>query len=103
MVLHYQPQVCANTGRIVGAEALVRWHHPKHGVIPPVRFIPLAEEMGLIVEIGAWALEKAARQSKRLRDIGLEIPKIAVNVSALQFNPAFPRQVQKVLDKIAAS
>ncbi len=100
LVLHYQPQVCTMTGEILGAEALVRWIHPKHGLIPPVRFIPLAEEMGIILEIGTWTLEQAARQSKQLREMGLEVPKIAVNVSALQFNPTFTKQVQKVIDHV---
>ncbi|MEE4659618.1 MAG: EAL domain-containing protein, partial [Halieaceae bacterium] len=100
LVLHYQPQVCAASGKVLGAEALVRWEHPEHGLVPPVRFIPLAEEMGLIVELGKWTLEEAARQSKRLRELGLDVPKIAVNVSALQFNPAFTRQVQDVLDSV---
>jgi diguanylate cyclase (GGDEF)-like protein len=97
LVLHYQPQVCSQTGRIIGAEALVRWQHPKHGLIPPVRFIPLAEEMGLIVEIGNWTLLEAARQSKALQAENLDVPKIAVNVSALQFNPAFADQLDSVL------
>ncbi len=99
LILHYQPQVCAVSGRIMGAEALVRWEHPKHGLIPPIRFIPLAEEMGLILEIGAWTLREAARQSKRLQNLAVEVPKIAVNISALQFNPAFPSEVQNVLDE----
>jgi EAL domain-containing protein (putative c-di-GMP-specific phosphodiesterase class I) len=83
----------------MGAEALVRWEHPKHGLIPPARFIPLAEEMGLILEIGAWTLREAARQSKRLQELNVALPKIAVNISALQFNPAFPTQVQSVLEE----
>ncbi len=99
LILHYQPQICSETGRIMGAEALVRWEHPKHGLVPPGRFIPLAEEMGLILEIGAWTLREAARQSKRLQQLAVEVPKIAVNISALQFNPAFPTQVQTVLDE----
>jgi diguanylate cyclase (GGDEF)-like protein len=99
LILHYQPQVCARTGNIMGAEALVRWEHPKHGLIPPARFIPLAEEMGLILEIGAWTLREAARQSKRLQELNVALPKIAVNISALQFNPAFPTQVQSVLEE----
>jgi diguanylate cyclase (GGDEF)-like protein len=97
LVLHYQPQVCSRTGKIIGAEALVRWQHPKHGLIPPVRFIPLAEEMGLIVDIGNWTLMEAARQIKTLQADNLDVPKIAVNVSALQFNPAFTAQLDNVL------
>ena len=97
LVLHYQPQVCTRSGKILGAEALVRWQHPKHGLIPPVRFIPLAEEIGLIVEIGSWTLQEAARQSKAFQEQGLHLPKISVNVSALQFNATFTREVEKVL------
>ena len=99
LILHYQPQICADSGRIMGAEALVRWEHPKHGLIPPVRFIPLAEEMGLILDIGNWTLREAAHQSKRLEGLSVEVPKIAVNISALQFNPHFPGQVESVLNE----
>lgn len=99
LVLHFQPQVCTRTGRILGAEALVRWQHPKHGLIPPVRFIPLAEEMGLIVDIGNWALLEACRQARALQAQQLDLPKMAVNVSSLQFNPNFTQQVQEVLDE----
>ncbi len=100
LVLHYQPQVCAQTGQVKGAEALVRWQHPEHGLVPPIRFIPLAEEMGLIVDLGKWTLQEAARESKRLMEAGLDVPKIAVNVSALQFNATFTHQVQDVLDSV---
>ena len=99
LVLHFQPQVCVKTGKIVGAEALVRWEHPKHGLIPPARFIPLAEEMGIIIDIGTWTLREAARQSKRLQEMGLGVPKMAINISALQFNPAFTGQVRQVLSE----
>jgi diguanylate cyclase (GGDEF)-like protein len=97
LVLYYQPQVNTRTGEIVGAEALVRWEHPEQGLIPPDRFIPLAEEMGLIVELGAWTLVEAVRQIKAYQLQGLHLPKVAVNVSSLQFNPTFIKLVQKVL------
>jgi len=100
LVLYYQPQVNAFTGEIIGAEALVRWNHPEHGLVPPIRFIPLAEEMGLIVELGAWTLIEACRQSKAFHEQGLSLPKVAVNVSSLQFNSGFTELVQKVLDDI---
>ncbi len=97
LVLHYQPQVNIETGEIIGAEALVRWEHPKHGLVPPGRFIPMAEEMGLIVDIGAWTMIEACRQSQQFAEQGLVLPKIAVNVSSLQFNPAFTELVKQVL------
>jgi diguanylate cyclase (GGDEF)-like protein len=97
MILYYQPQVNIETGEIIGAEALIRWDHPKHGLVPPVRFIPLAEEMGLIVELGAWTLIEACRQCKAFQELGMELPKIAVNVSSLQFNAAFIELVKQVL------
>jgi EAL domain-containing protein (putative c-di-GMP-specific phosphodiesterase class I) len=95
--LYYQPQVDTMTGKIIGAEALVRWNHPTHGLVPPVNFIPLAEEMGLIVELGAWTLEEACRQSKLWMDWRLDLPKVAVNVSSLQFNASFTDLIKKVL------
>lgn len=95
--LYYQPQVDTITGKIIGAEALVRWNHPTHGLVPPVNFIPLAEEMGLIVELGAWTLEEACRQSKLWMDWRLDLPKVAVNVSSLQFNASFTDLIKKVL------
>ncbi|MCZ6828906.1 MAG: EAL domain-containing protein [Gammaproteobacteria bacterium] len=97
MVMYYQPQVNIETGELSGAEALIRWNHPKHGLVPPVRFIPLAEEMGLIVKLGAWTLIEACRQCKAFQELGLKLPKIAVNVSSLQFNAAFIELVKQVL------
>ncbi|WP_237152599.1 EAL domain-containing protein [Oryzibacter oryziterrae] len=84
-VLFYQPQVDAPSGRIFGVEALVRWRHPKHGLLSPDKFIPLAEESGLIVELGDWVLREACRQAKAWQRDGLPPLSISVNVSARQF------------------
>ncbi len=84
LYLVWQPQVDAS-GNVPGAEALLRWHHPARGPIPPSVFIPLAEETGLIVPIGNWVLQQVARQGKRWFDAGLRL-RVAANVSALQFS-----------------
>lgn len=99
MVLYYQPQLNVETGLISGAEALVRWIHPVKGMIPPFHFIPLAEEMGLIEELGTWILQDACRQARQIKEFGLPLPKVAVNVSALQFNSEFPGMVARVLEE----
>jgi len=82
----YQPQVDIASGRIVGAEALVRWQDQLEGLIPPLRFIPLAEETGLIVEIGAWVLRETCQQGRKWLDAGLPALTLAVNVSPYQFH-----------------
>jgi len=84
--LHYQPQIDTNTGKIIGAEALLRWCHPEHGMIPPGKFIPGAERSGLIIPIGEWVLNEACCQAQQWRNIH-HLPSIvvAVNLSALQF------------------
>ncbi len=84
-VLHYQPQVDLGSGKIVGMEALLRWQHPDMGMVPPGRFIALAEETGLIVQIGAWVVETACRQNKAWQDAGLGLLRMSVNLSARQF------------------
>jgi len=83
--LHYQPKVDARTGKVHGAEALVRWRHPERGLIPPEQFIPLAEENGLINAIGEWVLREASRQAKAWQASGLRPLRVAVNVAASQF------------------
>ena len=85
LLLHYQPQVDLRTGRIFAVEALVRWNHPKRGMISPAEFIPLAEETGLIVAIGEWVLRTACRQNKAWQVAGLPHMNMCVNVSARQF------------------
>jgi diguanylate cyclase (GGDEF)-like protein len=84
-LLHYQPQTDIKDGRIIGAEALVRWQHPVDGLIPPGKFIPLAEHSGHIVQIGEWVLNEACKQARNWLDLGFESLVIAVNLSALQF------------------
>lgn len=85
-VLYYQPKVDLVTGKITGAEALLRWLRPDHGVMPPLEFIPLAERNGLIVVIGAWVIDEACRQIRAWSDAGLTDIRVAVNVSARQFS-----------------
>jgi EAL domain-containing protein (putative c-di-GMP-specific phosphodiesterase class I) len=97
--LHYQPKVSLRSGRIVGAEALLRWRHPQRGMIPPGVFIALAEETGLILDIGSWVLDEACRQVRAWRDAGFDMPPIAVNLSARQFDEHLPARVQEVLDR----
>lgn len=82
--LHYQPKVDLNTGAITGAEALIRWTHPTRGQVPPLQFIPVAEDCGLILPIGRWALREACRQAQAWREEGLPATTLAVNVSAME-------------------
>ncbi|MEO5372882.1 MAG: EAL domain-containing protein [Alphaproteobacteria bacterium] len=84
-ILHYQPQIHLPTGRIVGAEALVRWRHEERGLVSPAEFIPLAESTGLIVPLGEWVLRAACEQAVKWRDGGLGDIRMAVNLSAVQF------------------
>lgn len=83
-VLHYQPKVDADTRGIVGVEALIRWQSPELGLVPPMQFIPLMEETGLILEAGAWALRQAVLDHRKWIEQDLPAPHIAVNVSAIQ-------------------
>jgi diguanylate cyclase (GGDEF)-like protein len=100
LVLHYQPQVELTTGNIVGIEALLRWQHPKLGLISPSTFIPLAEETGLIVPIGEWVLKTACKQNKAWHDAGVQSVPIAVNISVRQLQEdRFVDYVAKVLDQ----
>ncbi|MDP2761569.1 MAG: EAL domain-containing protein [Sideroxyarcus sp.] len=99
--LHYQPQVSMQDGRIIGAEALLRWQHPELGMVSPAEFIPIAEASGQILPIGEWVLRSAANQMKTWMDNGLEPMTIAVNLSAVQFRHAhLPELVTQILDEV---
>lgn len=98
LFLQYQPCIEATSNRTVGMEALVRWQHPTRGLIPPDRFIPVADESGLIVDIGEWVLRRACEQGKRWQDKGFDVY-VAVNVSAVQF--AQPRLLEVVSRTLA--
>ncbi|MEO8159670.1 MAG: EAL domain-containing protein, partial [Betaproteobacteria bacterium] len=83
-VLHYQPKVDLESRSIAGVEALIRWQSPALGLVPPVKFIPMMEETGMILEVGAWALSRAVADHCRWTQMGLQAPRVAVNVSAIQ-------------------
>jgi diguanylate cyclase (GGDEF)-like protein/PAS domain S-box-containing protein len=98
--LHYQPIVNLKTGVITGAEALLRWTHPTRGSISPAQFIPIAEDSGLILPIGAWVLKEACMQAKAWLEMGLPAITLSVNVSALQFrSEGFLEALSKTLDE----
>ena len=98
MEVHYQPQVHLGTSAVIGVEALMRWRHPKLGMIPPGIFIPLAEKNGLINSLGEWVLRTACRQNKAWQDMGLSPFRVAVNLSAVQFrNPKLVETIDAVL------
>ena len=98
LTIHYQPQCCARDGHIIGAEALLRWHHPVLGQVSPEEFIPAAEDSGLIVPIGEWVLRRAVRQMKAWLDEGMAPFVMAVNLSTMQFrHPNLPAMVAAIL------
>ncbi|THC46757.1 bifunctional diguanylate cyclase/phosphodiesterase [Massilia sp. Mn16-1_5] len=84
LVVHYQPKLCVENNRFVGAEALVRWQHPRRGLLPPARFIPIAEDSKLIVEVGEYVMRQACLEARRWQEAGLEGMTVAVNVAARQ-------------------
>lgn len=101
--LHYQPQIDCRNSEIVGYEALIRWLHPKKGMISPVKFIPVAESTGIIVELGEWVLWEACRFAKRLEDQGV-VNNVAINLSARQFKDTnLVLLLSKILDKTKVS
>ena len=101
LVIHYQPQINLSNGRIVGMEALLRWNHPVHGMIAPARFIGLAEEMGLILPIGAWVIRTACLHTKAWHNAGFGHLRVAVNLSARQFTQKM--LVQSISDILDAT
>ena len=99
-VLHYQPQFDLASGRMIGAEALIRWQHPETGMISPGEFIPILEETGLIVPAGEWVMRTACAQNKQWQDAGLPPVVIAVNLSVIQFRqPGLAQTVRNILQE----
>jgi EAL domain-containing protein (putative c-di-GMP-specific phosphodiesterase class I) len=102
--LHYQPKIDLKTGVITGAEALIRWTHPVRGSVSPAQFIPVAEDCGLILPIGAWVMRQACTQARTWMDAGLPATTMAVNVSAMQFrNENFLEGLFAILDETGMS
>lgn len=101
--LYFQPQVSSHTGILIGIEALVRWNHPRKGLVPPGDFIPLAEESGLIELLGDWVLVKALEQMAQWRASGLGIPRVAVNIAPQQLVPGFVDRVGELLSRYQVS
>jgi len=100
LFLYYQPQVNCDTGKIIGVEALLRWKHPELGFVSPAKFIPLAEQTGLIMSIGDWVLKTACRQNKAWRDAGLPHIRMAVNLSLQQLqNTNITSRVEEILEE----
>jgi diguanylate cyclase (GGDEF)-like protein len=98
-LLHYQPKVSAATGKIRGAEALLRWQHPERGLVLPTEFIPILEETGLIVPVGLWVLESACEQIRRWERAGIEVECIGINLSARQFQqPNFDVHMRRAIE-----
>jgi len=101
--LHFQPKLDLHTRKVVGLEALLRWEHPERGLVPPIEFIHLLEETGLILAVGRWALKQAVQLRSEWRAAGVQAPRIAVNISAIQLkDTSFIRDVEAALDGAGA-
>ncbi|MEC5399217.1 EAL domain-containing protein [Uliginosibacterium sp. H1] len=102
LTLYYQPQLDLATQQVTACEALLRWRHPERGLVPPMEFIPLAEDSGMIVPLGDWVMEEACRQQVRWAQAGLRM-RVGINISALQFAQAnFVDRVEQILAETAA-
>jgi EAL domain-containing protein (putative c-di-GMP-specific phosphodiesterase class I) len=100
LAVYYQPKVDTVTGKVVGAEALIRWRHPNRGLIMPDQFIPVAEKAGIIIEIGKWMMLEVCRQNKSWQDKGYSKYRISVNISALEFHQSnLVEEIKQVLKK----
>jgi len=98
--LYYQPQVSMHSGEIVGAEALIRWHHPEEGIVSPMRFLPVAEKSGLMAALDFWVLETACRQHAKWQAKGLPAFILAINITKYSFmDPGFLRQINQIIAK----
>jgi diguanylate cyclase (GGDEF)-like protein len=98
-LLHYQPKVSSTTGKIRGAEALLRWQHPERGLVLPGEFVPILEETGLIAPVGLWVLESACDQIRRWERAGIQVECIGINLSARQFQqPNFDMHMRRVIE-----
>jgi diguanylate cyclase (GGDEF)-like protein len=96
--LHYQPKFCVSTNSVIAAEALIRWRHPRQGLLSPDKFIPLAEETSLIIDLGAWVIRSACRQVVTWQQQGIKVQSVAVNLSALQLeSDSFVGLVEDIL------
>ena len=102
--LYYQPRVDLFSGRVIGAEALLRWRHPEIGLVPPVEFIPILEETGMIIPVGDWVLRQASQQNRAWQDMGLPPIRMAVNLSVRQFiQKDLAESVLRILEQVGLS
>jgi diguanylate cyclase (GGDEF)-like protein len=102
--LYYQPRVDLFSGRVIGAEALLRWRHPEMGLVPPVEFIPILEETGMIIPVGDWVLRQASQQNRAWQDMGLPPIRMAVNLSVRQFiQKDLAESVLRILEQVGLS
>ncbi|ATV16365.1 EAL domain-containing protein [Pseudomonas syringae] len=102
--LYYQPQFSSDGKRLTGAEALLRWRHPRRGLVPPNDFIPVLEELGLVVEVGDWVLTEACRQLKHWHQAKVRVPKVSVNISARQFSDGqLGKRIAHILEQTGLS